>query len=97
MAGWAGGRVGARVHVVVIDCGMGRVGAAQLCPIILQLLALALPASHPPHPPTALWLCCAADGSGKVDRAEFSALLDSLHTQAGKPSVSMRKSVHTSE
>jgi hypothetical protein len=56
---------------------------------------LNLPPSAPPRcsRPT----CVPADGSGKVDRAEFSALLDSLHAQAGKPSVSMRKSVHTSE
>ncbi|EFN55516.1 hypothetical protein CHLNCDRAFT_133931 [Chlorella variabilis] len=37
------------------------------------------------------------DGSGKVDRAEFQQLLSSIHARAGKPSVSMRKSVHTAD
>lgn len=38
-----------------------------------------------------------ADGSGRVDRAEFRHLLDAIETRAGKPSVTMRKSVHNSE
>lgn len=37
------------------------------------------------------------DGSGKVDRYEFGQMLDALHAQAGKPSVTMRKSVHSTE
>lgn len=47
----------------------------------------------PPYPPP----CPAADGSGRVDREEFTHLLDALHAQGGKPSFSMRKSVHSSE
>lgn len=53
------------------------------------------PTPHPPHtlgmPPRH------ADGSGRVDRAEFRHLLDAIETRAGKPSVTMRKSVHNSE
>ena len=45
----------------------------------------------------ALLCCTGADANGEVDRREFSAMLDSLHAQAAKPSVTLRKSVHTSE
>jgi hypothetical protein len=38
-----------------------------------------------------------ADASGKVDRTEFQQLLDAIHARAGKPSVTMRKSVHSSK
>ncbi|KAL4418659.1 hypothetical protein ABPG77_007478, partial [Micractinium sp. CCAP 211/92] len=37
------------------------------------------------------------DSSGKVDRTEFRQLLDAIETRAGKPSMSMRKSVHNAE
>lgn len=38
-----------------------------------------------------------ADGSGSVCRDEFSQLLDALHSQAARPSVSLRKSAGTTE
>lgn len=38
-----------------------------------------------------------ADGSGSVCRDEFSQLLNALHSQAARPSVSLRKSAGTTE
>ncbi|PRW57749.1 calcium uptake mitochondrial-like [Chlorella sorokiniana] len=37
------------------------------------------------------------DGSGAVSRDEFAQLLDALHSQASRPSISLRKSAATTE
>lgn len=55
------------------------------------------PDQHAPPPLALRPSTFDTDASGKVDRTEFQQLLDAIHARAGKPSVTMRKSVHSSK